>query len=92
MTGVGSFGPGRMESFDRLKAALADRYTIERKLGSGGMADVYLTHDIPHNRKVAIKVMHPELAQLVGVERFLREIETTVVLNWFDELRARVPR
>jgi serine/threonine protein kinase len=63
-----------MEPFDRLKSALADRYTVERKIGEGGMADVYLTHDVRHNRKVAIKVMHRDLAELVGVERFLREI------------------
>lgn len=70
-----------MDLFDRLKAALADRYIVERKIGAGGMADVYLTHDLRHNRKVAIKVMHRELAELVGVERFLREIETTARLQ-----------
>src|SRR5262245_60364163 len=70
-----------MDLFDRLKAALADRYTVERKIGAGGMADVYLTHDVRHNRKVAIKVMHRNLAELVGVERFLREIETTAKLQ-----------
>jgi serine/threonine-protein kinase len=136
-----------MESFDRLKSAPADRYSVERQIGAGGMADVYLTHDLRHNRKVAIKVMHHDLAEFVGVERCLREIETTaklqhphilprlvrfgvefdkgvvpsftpivrlsadgerflltklpgdrpqprimVVLNWVEELRARVPR
>ena len=70
-----------MEVLDRLKAVLADRYTVERKIGSGGMADVYLTHDLRHNRKVAIKVMHRDLAEFVGVERFLREIETTAKLQ-----------
>ncbi len=70
-----------MDSFERLKLAMADRYTVERLLGSGGMADVYLAHDVRHNRDVAIKVMHPELAQKVGVERFLREIETTAKLQ-----------
>jgi hypothetical protein len=49
-------------TFDRLRAALADRYTIERELGSGGMATVYLAHDRKHDRKVAIKVMRPELS------------------------------
>ena len=49
------------ESLDRLKSALADRYTVERMIGAGGMADVYLTHDLRHNRKVAIKVMHHDL-------------------------------
>ena len=69
------------EPLDRLKSALADRYTVERMIGAGGMADVYLTHDLRHNRKVAIKVMHHELAELVGVERFLQEIETTAKLQ-----------
>jgi serine/threonine-protein kinase len=70
-----------MEPLERLKSALADRYTIERQIGAGGMADVYLTHDLRHNRKVAIKVMHRDLAELVGVDRFLREIETTAKLQ-----------
>ena len=70
-----------MESLDRLKSALADRYAVERQIGAGGMADVFLTHDLRHNRKVAIKVMHRDLAELVGVERFLREIETTAKLQ-----------
>jgi serine/threonine-protein kinase len=69
------------DSLERLKLAMADRYAIERKIGSGGMADVYLAHDMRHNRKVAIKVMHHELAVRVGVERFLREIETTAKLQ-----------
>ncbi|UCG89516.1 MAG: hypothetical protein JSW71_08275 [Gemmatimonadota bacterium] len=51
---------------DCLKAALADRYTIERELGSGGMATVYLAHDLKHHRKVAVKVLRPELAAIVG--------------------------
>jgi serine/threonine-protein kinase len=70
-----------MELVDRLKEVLADRYTVERKIGSGGMADVYLTHDTRHNRKVAIKVMHRDLSEFVGAERFLREIETTAKLQ-----------
>jgi serine/threonine protein kinase len=68
-------------AFDQLKAALAERYSVERKIGSGGMADVYLAHDVRHNRKVAIKVLHHDLALRVGVERFLREIETTAKLQ-----------
>ncbi len=66
---------------DRLKTALADRYTIERELGSGGMATVYLAQDVKHHRKVAVKVLRPELAAALGPERFLREIETTANLN-----------
>jgi tetratricopeptide (TPR) repeat protein/tRNA A-37 threonylcarbamoyl transferase component Bud32 len=64
-----------------LAAALADRYTIERELGSGGMATVYLAHDIKHDRRVAIKVMSDEVAQVLGPERFLREIKTAAKLN-----------
>jgi Tol biopolymer transport system component len=66
---------------ERLQAALADRYTIERELGTGGMATVYLAHDPRHNRKVAIKVLHPELAAIIGAERFLKEIEVTANLQ-----------
>jgi eukaryotic-like serine/threonine-protein kinase len=70
-----------MEMLDQIQSAMADRYTVERELGSGGMAVVFLAHDIRHNRKVAIKVMHPELAALIGSERFLREIQTTAKLQ-----------
>jgi len=69
------------DAVDRLKAALADRYTIERELGAGGMATVYLAHDLKHDRKVAIKVMRPELSAILGGERFLREIRTAAKLN-----------
>jgi serine/threonine-protein kinase len=65
----------------RLTAALADRYRIERKLGEGGMATVYLAGDLRHKRKVAIKVLKPELAALVGADRFLAEIQTTANLQ-----------
>ena len=60
---------------DRLAAALADRYRIEREVGAGGMATVYLAHDLKHNRDVALKVLRPELAAALGGERFLREID-----------------
>ncbi len=60
-----------------LTASLADRYRIERELGQGGMATVYLAHDLKHDRQVAIKVLHPELAHALGPERFLREITIT---------------
>ena len=59
----------------RVTKALADRYTIERILGEGGMATVYLARDVKHNRKVAVKVMRPELAATLGADRFLREVE-----------------
>ena len=65
----------------RLNAALEGRYTIERELGEGGMATVYLADDLKHNRKVALKVLKPELAAVVGAERFLAEIETTANLQ-----------
>ena len=66
---------------EQLKAALADRYRIERELGSGGMATVYLAEDIKHDRKVAIKVMRPELAAILGGDRFLREVSIAAKLN-----------
>ena len=65
----------------RLSASLADRYTIERELGAGGMATVYLAHDIKHDRDVAIKVLHPDLGAALGGERFLTEIRTTARLQ-----------
>ncbi len=66
---------------DRLTSALADRYRIERELGAGGMATVYLAHDIRHGRNVAIKVLHPDLGAALGGERFLAEIRTTARLQ-----------
>ena len=65
----------------RLNAALEGRYRIERELGEGGMATVYLAEDVKHNRKVALKVLKPELAAVVGAERFLAEIKTTANLQ-----------
>src|SRR5678810_1065121 len=66
---------------DRLAAALADRYRIERELGQGGMATVYLAQDLKHDRKVAVKVLKPELAAVLGAERFVVEIRTTASLQ-----------
>jgi serine/threonine-protein kinase len=68
-------------SMERLAAALADRYRIERELGAGGMATVYLAHDLKHERQVAIKVLKPELAAVLGAERFVVEIKTTAALQ-----------
>ncbi len=65
----------------RLNTALADRYVIERELGAGGMATVYLARDVKHDRKVALKVLRPELAAVIGGERFLQEIKTTANLQ-----------
>ena len=65
----------------RLNAALSGRYRIEREIGEGGMATVYLADDLKHERKVALKVLKPELAAVVGAERFLAEIETTANLT-----------
>ncbi len=65
----------------RLTDALADRYDIEREVGAGGMATVYLAEDLKHRRKVAIKVLRPDLAALVGAERFLKEIDVTANLQ-----------
>jgi serine/threonine-protein kinase len=69
------------EPIARLNAALEGRYRIERQLGQGGMATVYLAEDLKHHRKVALKVLKPELAAVVGAERFLAEIRTTASLQ-----------
>jgi serine/threonine-protein kinase len=73
-----------------LRQALAGRYVIDRELGQGGMATVYLAHDVRHDRKVALKVVRPDLAAILGGERFLAEIKTTAnlqhphILSLFD--------
>ncbi|MDZ4257865.1 MAG: serine/threonine protein kinase, partial [Gemmatimonadales bacterium] len=66
---------------ERLRTSLADRYRLERELGAGGMATVYLAHDLKHDRDVAIKVLHPDLGAALGAERFLTEIRTTARLQ-----------
>jgi serine/threonine-protein kinase len=66
---------------ERLSAALADRYRLDRELGQGGMATVYLAHDLKHDRQVAIKILKPELAAVLGAERFVVEIKTTAALQ-----------
>ncbi len=78
----------------RLSTALEGRYTIERELGAGGMATVYLAQDIKHDRRVALKVLRPELASILGADRFLSEIKTTAnlqhahILSLFDSGEA----
>src|SRR3989454_9609197 len=73
--------PDVANTFAQLQAALADRYALERELGRGGMATVYLAQDLKHHRKVAIKVLKPELAAALGPERFLQEIEIAAGLT-----------
>jgi len=70
-----------MDLTGRIAAHLADRYRVERELGRGGMATVYLGHDLRHDRRVAIKVLHPDLSAVIGTERFLAEIRTTASLQ-----------
>jgi eukaryotic-like serine/threonine-protein kinase len=70
-----------MTSTERLRVAIADRYILKGELGAGGMATVYLAEDVRHHRPVALKVLRPELAAVIGAERFLKEIETTANLQ-----------
>ena len=78
----------------RLSSAREGRYVVERELGAGGMATVYLAHDVRHDRKVALKVLRPELSAILGGERFLAEIKTTAnlqhphILSLFDSGEA----
>ena len=66
---------------ETLRAALAERYVVQRELGRGGMATVFLADDLKHHRPVALKVLHAELAAALGAERFLREIEIAAGLQ-----------
>ena len=72
---------GDTDLLPRLENALRERYRIERQVGRGGMAIVYLAHDLKHDRQVALKVLRPEVAASVGTERFLREIKVAAGLN-----------
>src|SRR3954464_3819185 len=72
---------GKPEAPDLLAAALDDRYRVERELGRGGMATVYLAHDLRHDRPIALKVLRPELAASLGPERFLQEIRIAARLR-----------
>src|SRR5579864_6802332 len=67
--------------FERLQAALADRYAIEREIGRGGMATVFLAQDLRHKRPVAVKVLAPDIGRTVGPDRFVREIEIAAQLT-----------
>jgi serine/threonine-protein kinase len=69
------------EIMDRGFAAVASRYRIEREIGSGGMATVYLARDLKHDRDVAVKVLRPEFAAVLGVNRFLNEIRISAQLD-----------
>ncbi len=75
---------------DRLRVALAAQYRIERELGAGGMATVYLAHDLKHDRDVAIKLLHPDLAAALGGDRFLTEIKTTARLQLCDNQHREI--
>ncbi|MEX2285143.1 MAG: serine/threonine protein kinase, partial [Gemmatimonadota bacterium] len=65
----------------QLNVALAGRYQLEAQLGAGGMATVFLAHDLRHDRRVSVKVLHPDLAATLGPDRFLSEIKTTANLQ-----------
>ena len=69
------------EIIERLQAALGDRYGIEREVGAGGMATVYLARDLKHDRQVALKVLRPEVAATLGPDRFPREIKIVAQLQ-----------
>ena len=74
---------------ERLQSGLSDRYRIERELGRGGMATVYLAQDLRHDRRVALKVLHADLAHALGPERFLREIKFAARLQHSHPPRFR---
>src|SRR6476620_4443004 len=69
------------QNLETLRAALVDRYSVDKVIGRGGMATVYLAHDLRHDRAVAIKVMSPELTTTIGAERFGREVKIAAKLS-----------
>ena len=85
------------DTIAELNDSLIGRYLVEKQIGQGGMATVYLAHDVKHDRKVAIKVLHPELAAVLGPERFVTEMKVTAnlqhphILPLFDSGTARQP-
>jgi TolB-like protein/tRNA A-37 threonylcarbamoyl transferase component Bud32 len=79
-------GASSMDELDRLRSALSDRYSVEGEIGHGGMANVYLAQDLKHDRRVAIKVLRPDLASMLGPERFLREIQIEAGLQHINIL------
>ena len=79
------------DAVTRLNAALKGCYTIERELGEGGMATVYLADDLKHECKIALKVLKPEVAAVVGAERFLAEIKTTATSSIRTSCRSSIP-
>src|SRR3954471_19078985 len=81
MAGMSSDPESHGSVGDQLNASVGDRYTVERELGRGGMASVWLARDVRHQRLVAIKVLHPDLASAIGAERFIREIRLTAGLQ-----------
>src|SRR5262245_65376730 len=70
-----------MPTTERLRAALADKYVVEREIGAGGMATVFLAHDVKHDRDVALKVLRADLSAVIGAERFLSEVRITARLD-----------
>jgi serine/threonine protein kinase len=78
-------------AFERLNAALGDRYRLEREIGAGGMATVYLAEDLRHHRRVALKVLKPELTEVLGAERFLKEIRSPRTSSTRTSSRSLTP-
>jgi serine/threonine protein kinase len=78
-----------LDAVAQLNAALAGHYVIDREVGRGSMASVFAAQDVKHGRRVAIKVLHPELAAAVGASRFLREIETAAKLTHPNILKRK---